>query len=221
MTKPVQIPLDLGHRNAMGREDFMIAAGNQAAVAWIDRWPDWPAPALVIYGPPACGKTHLGAVWQARSPACAGRFIDDVQDWIGHPAREEELFHRYNLAKEDGTSLLLAAETPPQSWPFVLPDLASRLRAVPCVEILPPDESFLAVLLVKLFHDRQLPISTEVVQYILPRIERSTAAVRHLVERADRESLSGQRAVTVPLISRLLQDRAKSVWGESGASDEA
>ena len=35
-----QIPFDLGHRTAMGREDFLIAPNNQDAVAWIDLWPE-------------------------------------------------------------------------------------------------------------------------------------------------------------------------------------
>ena len=40
----IQLPLDLGHRPALGREDFLVAPSNQGAVAWIDRWPDWPGP---------------------------------------------------------------------------------------------------------------------------------------------------------------------------------
>ncbi len=201
MSKPEQIPFDLGHRNAFAREDFMIAPSNQAAVAWIDRWPDWPAPALIIYGPPASGKSHLGAVWKTKS---AQHFIDDIDTWIGDPAREEDLFHQYNIAKENGHSLLLAAASPPHQWGFTLPDLASRLKAAPCVEIEPPDDSLLAAMLVKLFHDRQITVNAEVIHYILPRIERSYHAARTLVETADRAALSGGRAVTIPLLSGLI-----------------
>ena len=51
------------------REDFVTASGNREALAWIDRWPDWPAPALALSGPPGCGKTHLGRIWAARAGA--------------------------------------------------------------------------------------------------------------------------------------------------------
>lgn len=202
-SKPQQIPLDLGHRNAMGREDFMIAPSNQAAVGWIDRWPDWPAPALILYGPPASGKTHLGAVWETTS---GQKFIDDIDTWIGQAEKEEELFHLYNIAKEEQTSLLLAANSAPQSWQFTLPDLASRLKAAPSVGIEPPDDTLLAVMLVKLFHDRQLSVGTEVINYILPRIERSYHAARDLVEKADRTALSRRQGITVPLISKLMKE---------------
>ncbi|MCY4503228.1 MAG: DNA replication protein, partial [Alphaproteobacteria bacterium] len=64
-----QFVLHLGHRTAMGAEDFLVADSNAEAVAWIDRWPDWPAPALTVWGPAGAGKTHLAHVWQARSGA--------------------------------------------------------------------------------------------------------------------------------------------------------
>lgn len=201
MNKPQQIPLDLGHRNAMGREDFMIAPSNQAAVGWIDKWPDWPAPVLVLYGPPASGKTHLGEVWQTRSRQ---RLIDDIENWIGSPEREEELFHLYNIAKEDGKSFLITAVSPPKDWPFALADLASRLKAAPSVGIEPPDDTLIAAMLMKLFHDRQLELGEDVLNYVLPRIERSYHAARDLVERADRAALSKKSRVTIPLISKLL-----------------
>ncbi|MBM3560518.1 MAG: DNA replication protein, partial [Alphaproteobacteria bacterium] len=62
-----QLALDLGHRAAFGREDFLVAACNAAAVHWIDLWPGWPAPGLALWGAPASGKSHLAAVWQARA----------------------------------------------------------------------------------------------------------------------------------------------------------
>src|SRR5205809_5405273 len=45
------------------REDFVVGDGNREALAWLDRWPDWPAPALALSGPAGSGKTHLGRIW--------------------------------------------------------------------------------------------------------------------------------------------------------------
>ncbi len=69
MTGTAQLPLELAPRPALGREDFLVAPSNEVAVAWIDRWPDWPGPALALYGPPGSGKTHLCQVWRAASGA--------------------------------------------------------------------------------------------------------------------------------------------------------
>ena len=69
MIPPRQLPLGLPQRPALGMEDFLVADCNRAAVAWIDRWPEWPGPLVVLYGPEGCGKTHLAHVWQARTGA--------------------------------------------------------------------------------------------------------------------------------------------------------
>ncbi|NDH63606.1 MAG: DNA replication protein, partial [Alphaproteobacteria bacterium] len=57
---PNQLTFDLAlPPPTYSREDFVAAGGNREALAWIDRWPDWPAPALALSGPVGCGKTHL------------------------------------------------------------------------------------------------------------------------------------------------------------------
>lgn len=218
-----QLPLDLGHRTAMGREDFLIAPGNQDAVAWIDLWPEWPAPALVLYGPVASGKSHLAAVWCDQSGAAkiaAGELnektvqdiaaradhlmIDDADTLIGDVGREKALFHLYNMFKEEKRTLLLTMQDAPVRRAFTLPDLASRLRAAPCVAIREPDDAILAAVLVKLFNDRQLRVSAEVINYILPRIERSFDAARSLVQKLDEAALSSKSDLTIPFIRKWL-----------------
>lgn len=219
-----QIPLDLGHRTALGRADFLVTPNNQDAVAWVDLWPEWPAPCLVLYGPVASGKTHLGAVWAEKSSAICVKassvnedFIPDILDMkhhiiieggdtlIGNLAGEKGLFHLYNIFKEEQRSILLTLTEPPVRRQFALPDLASRLRAAPSVAIREPDEQMIGALLVKLFNDRQVRISSESLNYILPRIERSFEAVRDLVDRADERAMIEKRGITVPLLRDIMQ----------------
>jgi DnaA regulatory inactivator Hda len=212
------LPLDLGFRPALGRADFLIAPCNAAAVAWIDRWPDWPAPALALWGPAGSGKTHLLEVWRARSNAVAiapqalasaslpqligssrAAAIDDAQS-----ADEEALLHLYNVLAERQGHLLLAAREPPARWAIRLADLRSRLVAAPAVCVQAPDDALLGAVLVKLFADRQLRISEDVIAYLLPRIERSFAAAQAIVAALDEAALADQRAITVRLARDLL-----------------
>lgn len=217
-----QIPLNLGHREAFEREDLWVSAPNQDAVAWLDKYPDWGAPALVVYGPPASGKTHLCHVWQKTtealeiSPANVNDLreisdfplaimIDDAEQFIGDMERETDLFHAYNRAKEEGAHLLLTASKAPKEWGFVLPDLKSRLLAAPAVAIAAPDEQAMAIVLVKLFSDRQIFVPQEVVSFITARIERSFKAVRDIANDIDKKALAEKRAVTIPLVREILQ----------------
>jgi chromosomal replication initiation ATPase DnaA len=92
----------------------------------------------------------------------------------------------------------------PARWGVALPDLSSRLAALPVVRIAAPDDALLEAVLVKLFADRQVAVAPDVIAYALRHMDRSFAAVRALVAKADAESLAGQRAVTVPLLRNLL-----------------
>jgi DnaA regulatory inactivator Hda len=217
-----QLPLAFDHRPALSGEDLLVAASNQAAVAWIDRWPDWPAPALVVFGPAGCGKTHLGQVFAHRSgaraitpqtlareeparlvhdaPAC---LIDDAEAALAH-GLEEPLLHLYNTAAEAGRRLMLTARRAPSRWDVKLADLRSRLNAALAVEIGPPDDGLIAAVLVKLFADRQLKVDTDVVAFLLARMERSFEAARQMVAALDAAALAERRNITVPLARQVL-----------------
>ena len=217
-----QYPLPLPHREAMGADDFLVASANREAVAWIDKWPDWPAHCFAIYGPTGAGKTHLAHVFQAKSRAKfvaadtlgadSGTFaegaviVDDAEAAGGDPSRERGLLHLYNMLREAKGSLLLTASRAPAQWRVNLPDLRSRLAAAPAVALAPPDDELLSALLVKQFGDRQLSVGTEVLDFILPRITREPGAVRNLVARIDRASLAEGRKITVALAKRVLEN---------------
>src|SRR6185437_9841646 len=93
----------------------------------------------------------------------------------------------------------------PSAWPIALPDLASRLRALPAAGIAAPDDVLLAAVLIKHFADRQLRVEPGVIRYLIRRMERSFAAAAGLAGRLDRLALSEGGAVTVPLARRLLK----------------
>ena len=226
ISNPEQLTFDLGHRSAKGREDFLISLSNQNAVGWIDKWPDWAAPALILYGPVASGKSHLASVWAENSGAELIS-LDDVINLepdeivrrskniyiirgdllIGDRLAETNLFHIYNILKEEKRSMLMTMRCSPAYLDFEIPDLSSRLRAAPLVSIDAPDDVLLSSLLVKLFHDRQIKISEAVINYLVPRMERSFSAALDIVGRADNMALEKQKPVSLSLIRDVLQER--------------
>ena len=220
-----QLAIDLPFQPALGAADFLVSECNRAAHAWIGRWPEWPGRALALYGPAQCGKSHLARLWSAR---IGGRLIGGPElPALGLPelaalpgvavddadrAPERALLHLHNCCRETGAGLLVVACEPPSRWKIALPDLASRLRAMPAVGILPPDDALLAGLLVKHFTDRQIRVAPAVIGFAVRRIERSFAAAAAFVEALDRAALGAGRPIGLALVRRVL--------AESGAQAE-
>jgi len=222
---PTQLTFDLPHRPALGAGDFLISHSNQAAADMIDLWPAWPQSSVTVVAPSHAGKTHLANVWRLKSGAArldafaiqeadiaslaASRavLVEDLHAGIGE---ERALFHLLNLVHEHKLSMLLTSRTPPGEIAASLPDLRSRLRALPVVVIAPPDEALLRAVLVKLFADRQLAVEPHLVAYIAVRMERSMEAAARIVDQIDRAAMASHRKVTRALAAEVLAQAGSS-----------
>lgn len=219
LAPPRQLALALGHRESFARDDFLEGPSNRDAVALIDNWPDWPGRAVVLSGPEGSGKSHLASVWAATAGArrVAGRGLAEpdlpralatgalvLEDVAPETCDQRALFHLLNLVREERAWLLVTTRAQPLAEGFSLPDLRSRLRALPVVSLAPPDDGLLRAVLVKLFADRQIKADESLVSLLVCRIERSFAAAVAIVERLDREALGRKRPVSRALAAELI-----------------
>ncbi|BBU55580.1 hypothetical protein KU6B_18450 [Mameliella alba] len=159
----------------------------------------------------------------AGGPVC----VEDIEEIAGDRPAEEMLFHLHNLVLANGGTLMVTATRAPAHWPLVLPDLASRMMHAQLAQISEPDDSLLAALLAKLFADRQLLPSPEVLSYLVRHMPRSYATAARLVAALDAEALAHQRDITRPMAARVLsrlvppgaEDRGTSRHDPGGAQD--
>jgi chromosomal replication initiation ATPase DnaA len=216
-----QLALDLPHVESFRRDDFLESPSNCAALALVDRWPEWPSRIAAIVGPAGSGKSHLAAIWSERAGAriVVGHALNHadvpaqlatgalvVEDVAPGRVDEAALFHLFNLACEDEAYLLLTSSQRIDGTGFGLADLVSRLRAVPSVTLAAPDDALLSAVLVKLFADRQLAVGEGVIAYLLSRMERSLASAREIVAKLDTAALSRGRAVNRQLAADVLRN---------------
>jgi chromosomal replication initiation ATPase DnaA len=219
--QPRQLAFALPHAESLTRDDFLEGPANSAGLALVESWPDWPNRTMLLVGPEGSGKSHLAAIWAeqagARSttaPALTAAAVPGalatgalvVEDLKACDFDERALFHLLNLAREDEASVLITARQPPSAFEVDLRDLRSRLRALPTVSLLPPDDQLFRALIVKFCADRQLAVDETVVSYLASRIERSFAAARRAVELLDTEALRLGRPVTRALAAELLRN---------------
>ena len=217
--RPRQLALALDHAESYAREDFLSGPCNQGPLQLIDDWPEWPANALALIGPEGSGKTHLAMIWaavagarvisaralrEAELPSALATGALVVED-AAAGADDRALFHLINLAREENAFLLLTARSAPATWPAAIPDLISRLRALPVLTLQTPDDAMLRAVIVKLAADRQLMLDESVVAFIPTRIERSFAAARGAVIALDNEALRQRRAPTRALAAEIFR----------------
>jgi len=204
----------------MGADDFLVSSCNQAAVDLIDAWPNWAHRTQMIEGPSGSGKSHLANVWRLKTGAQSidvtdlrtadiaelsfsnGLILEDL-DRIDFD--EPSVFHLLNLSREREFSILLIARTPPSQWDVQLPDLISRLRAIPVITIGSPDDVLLGAVLLKHFSDRQLNVEPQVLKFIASRMIRSMDAAHEVVAEIDHAALRSGRKITRIFASEILE----------------
>jgi len=219
--QPRQLAFALPHAESLTRDNFLEGPANAAGLALVDSWPDWPNRTMLLVGPEGSGKSHLAAIWaeQAGARSTSARALTAtavpgalatgalaLEDLKPSDFDERALFHLLNLAREEEAFVLITARLPPSAFQVELRDLRSRLRAVPTVSLLPPDDALFRALIIKFCADRQLTVDETVVSYLATRIERSYAAVRQAVELLDSEALRLGRPVTRALAAELLRN---------------
>lgn len=216
-----QLSFDLPVRPALGREDFFVSPANAMAVVLLESWQSWAGRKLALVGPKGSGKTHLSHVWAAASGALILKatdlgdveipgvaqgpvVVEDVQDIAGLRPLEEALFHLHNLVLAEGHYLLITADRPAHLWGLTLPDLTSRMQGTQSVDLQQPDDQLLSAVVAKLFADRQLMPSPDVIAYLVSRMDRSFDAAVALIATIDREALARKRPVTRKLAAEVL-----------------
>ena len=220
-----QLRLELEPAADTRRDRFIVSTPNREAVEMLNVWPDERGGTLALIGPAGAGKTSLALAWAERTRAeildaaalaaelfaeAAGALVLDEADGVVHG---ETFFHLLNWAVTPGRALLLTSRTSPKSWPVEVPDLRSRLNAMPVIQLGEPDDVILRGLLVKLFQQRSIRPPQDLLAYLLLRMERSAPAAQAMVAALDEKALADHRAVSRALAREILQDEADDIEG--------
>ena len=221
-TGPMQLVMPFATSPSYLAADYIRGDANAQAMAWVERWPDWPYSICLIHGPTGSGKTHLSHLFTARTgatfidPTRIGRSPADqvltgnhcwVLDGLDEVTDEAALAQLINHARARGDYLLFTARQPAESREYERADLASRLKALPSVAIEAPDDALLTGVLAKSFADLQLRIAPDVLNYAVTQLERSYTAIARFAAAMDHLSLTRGRAITIPLVREALREQ--------------
>lgn len=214
-----QLPFAFDAKRSYARDDFVPGSANEEALALIEAWPEWPGRVCAVWGPHGSGKTHLAEIWRVRAQATSlsvqaltvetvadlapgQAFVIDDADAVDGGAA---LFHLLNFVNQSEGFLLMTGAEAPQRWRTQVPDLHSRLTAVPGCALRAPDEALIARALLKLFGDRQLKLPEALIDYLVPRLRRSFADAERIVVLIDTLALQQKRNISVEIGAQALR----------------
>ncbi len=191
-----QIPLNLAPKAEFTFARFLSSEDNTALIEHLKSPEQWPAPILLLVGEAGVGKTHLGTAFVAQNERYD--FIDNAQ-----LADEAQLFAQMNRALTgECDALLLAAPTLPSKWGTRLPDLRSRLKNTPTMQISVPDDSVLEGITRQLFQGFGRDVSRDVVLYIVSRTARTVPALQAVVQNLETQAQSDKADITKAYAAR-------------------
>lgn len=222
-----QLPLGVRLQDRALFASFLAGANSQALAA-AQALASGAEPLLYLHGIEAAGKSHL---LQAMCAECAGAAylplytlrdlapealeglaglplvaIDDPDAIAGEMQWEQRLFSLYNECVAAGTRIAVAARMPAVDLPLALPDLKSRLAAMPHFALRPLDETQQRSALVARAAARGIQLPEDAVHYLQRRFARDMASLSEILERLDAASLEAKRPLTLPFIRSVLGD---------------
>ena len=214
-----QLAFDLPVEPRYGRDDFLVSSSNRAAWQMFESWPEWPDRVMLLLGPTGAGKSHLADIWAQRAGVkrieAAALTVANLEEIGGNGVVlenadlalgvEAKMFHLLNFIRSSGSYMVITARQWPDAWGVLVPDLLSRLRMAPVIEIGEPDDELVRAVLLKLFFDHQIEVDLQVVDYLALRIERSLDAARAVVKALDQEALERGRRITRPMAADVLR----------------
>jgi DnaA family protein len=199
--------------------------GDNAAVVAQLRQQTWPGAPVYLWGPAGCGKTQLLHELQARAheAGLAAQWFDadSITPWEladdaalvlldgvdqFDPAQQHAAFTLFvEAATRPGVQFASAGRLPPVDL-AVREDLRTRLGWGPVHAVQPLAESDTRDALHQEARRRGIVLGDEVLDYVLARFARDLKSLMHLLHRLDGFALAEKRAVTVPLLKRMLDE---------------
>ncbi|MBX3456864.1 MAG: hypothetical protein KF820_00680 [Candidatus Paracaedibacteraceae bacterium] len=211
----MQLSISLPNQMPTDQDSLLLSSSNMDVWQWLSSWPNWPLPQVVVCGDEGSGKTHMARSLLGiyLSPENYRQYdqltlvqsksfliIDDYDRFDD----ESWLFHLFNLIKEHHGQAVYFGKQTPSGHSFNLPDLASRLRSLPCLTIQEPDDDLFRQLLKKELYNKGIICGDEIMEYIYRRFDRSYETIHNLVQLIDDNTLKHQRSLSLPFFKEIL-----------------
>ena len=131
--------------------------------------------------------------------------LDNVDTIAGQEVWEKALFNFFNQHRANKYRLILSSASAPNSLPFKLPDLLTRLNWGLSLRIQPLDDTDKCAALIHKAQQMGLEIAPQAAQFLLTRYDRGLPALWQMLDKLDSASLAAKRKLTIPFLKEVLE----------------
>ena len=209
-----QLIFDLPTSENYNPQDYFVSSSNNNAAKLIKIFPEWHNKGTVIFGPAKSGKTHIAYIWKSMANAnlydfkfnfdintisTNGNCIFDNFDHI--PEKDEKSFFQiYNdIIKNKKFILILISN---DNFSVKLRDLKSRIEALNSAKLNNPDDKLIHAIVLKFFHDNQIIVAPDVINFILVRISRNFNEIQIFLNKLNDLSIEHKSKISIPFLNK-------------------
>ena len=209
-----QLIFDLPTSENYNPQDYFVSSSNNNAAKLIKIFPEWHNNGIVIFGPAKSGKTHIAHIWKSMANAnlydfksnfdinkinINGNCIFDNFDCITEKD-EKSLFQIYNdIIKNKKFILILSGN---DKFSVKLRDLKSRIEALNSAILNNPDDKLIHAIVLKFFHDNQIIVAPDVINFILNRISRNFNEIQIFLNKLNDLSIKHKSKISIPFLNK-------------------
>jgi DnaA-homolog protein len=222
-----QMPLAIGFDTEPDFATF-VPGENGLVVAALNAL-KWPSPPVYLCGPAGSGKTHLlqALARQVRQQGgrCGWFDADHPLPWTFDEgwslmvidgaerldeARQHAAFTLFVEAATHQVQMACAGRLPPVAL-ALREDLRTRFGWGPVYALQPLSEPGVRAALRREADRRGVMLSDDVMDYLMTRFSRDLVSLMGLLDRLDSFSLAEHRAITVPLLKKMVAEEGLTV----------
>ena len=209
-----QLIFDLPTSENYNPQDYFVSSSNNNVAKLIKIFPEWHNNGIVIFGPAKSGKTHIAHIWKSMANAnlydfksnfdinkinINGNCIFDNFDCITEKD-EKSLFQIYNdIIKNKKFILILSGN---DNFSVKLRDLKSRIEALNSAILNNPDDKLIHAIVLKFFHDNQIIVAPDVINFILNRISRNFNEIQIFLNKLNDLSIKHKSKISIPFLNK-------------------
>ena len=209
-----QLIFDLPTSENYNPQDYFVSSSNNNAAKLIKIFPEWHNNGIVIFGPAKSGKTHIAYIWKSMANANLYDFksnldintislnsncIFDNFDCI--PEEDEKSFFQiYNDIINNKKFMLILISN--DNFSVKLRDLNSRIEALNYAKLNNPDDKLIHAIILKFFHDNQIIVAPDVINFILNRISRNFNEIQTFLNKLNDLSIKHKSKISIPFLNK-------------------